>query len=59
MPASSFYFKGAAITENPSDIALMNTILLKNRFGECCLTLKNENEMKDWLNKIKAAIFEM
>ena len=59
MPASSFYFKAASIVENPSDVALPNSILLKNRFGECCITLKNENEMKDWLNKIKFALFEL
>ncbi len=58
MPAFTFYFKAATIVENSPDIALKNTILLKNRFGECCISLKNENDMKDWGGKIKSALYE-
>lgn len=58
MPASNFYFKAASIVENSPDIAVKNTILLKNRFGECCLSLKNEADMKDWGTKIKTALYE-
>jgi hypothetical protein len=58
MPASNFYFKGASIVENSHEISLKNTISLKNRFGECCICLKNEIDVKDWINKIKTALYE-
>lgn len=59
MPAANFYFKAASIVENSPDLSVKNTILLKNRFGECIISLKNEVDMKDWTTKIKTALYEL
>jgi hypothetical protein len=59
MPAANFYFKAASMVENSPEISLKNTILLKNRFGECCISLKNDVDMKDWTTKIKVALYEI
>lgn len=59
MPSTYYYLKGAKIEENTKEISLPNNIHLKNRFGECALSLQNEGHFKDWLLKIRDTIYDM
>ena len=59
MPVSHFYFKGAELTENSPEISFPHNIVLKNRFGECCLAAKNDHDLKEWVTKIRNAIYEL
>jgi len=41
MPTTYFYIKGAEVVDDSADVALPHSLLLKNRFGECCIATSN------------------
>ena len=43
LPSSYYYIKGSILTEYNTEVSLKHNIILKNRFGECCLAFGNDH----------------
>lgn len=59
MPATYFYIKGSKVEEDALELGIPNNLIIKNRYGECCIAFANQAQVKDWSNKIRSRVLEI